>query len=125
MGQVKISHSRFTQCKDKCISSGEGSRAKLQNIIIRNCDTGVAIKDTSQVSLLGESIAECRIGINAFRKKWRWKTGGNGKIRVTLFLNSREADIAGDKHSHMMLDSSLKHKIKTKGKFKLDYLETT
>ncbi len=119
MGNVTINKNRFIGCKDKCISAGEGVKAHIKNSYIQNCNIGIAVKDKSFVTLNSSIIDSCNVGWNSYRKKWRWELGGKGKIINTNFINSKSADIAGDKLSAVSIfgqniaDLNIKGKINT------------
>jgi hypothetical protein len=103
MGKTIVNKNRFLGCKDKCISVGEGAETTISNSYFQNCNNGVAVKDKSDAILKNSIIDNCNIGWNSYRKKWRWESGGKGKIINSKFLNMNIADISGDKLSSVSL----------------------
>ena len=51
MGNVKIIGSHFESAVDKCISAGEGTEVFVEDSVFRNCEPGIAVKDSSRLSL--------------------------------------------------------------------------
>jgi len=115
MGNTNIDKNRFTGCKDKCLSIGEGAKAKINNSYFQNCNVAIAIKDKSRATLKNSTIDSCNIGWNSYRKKWRWEFGGEGKITNSKFINSKSADIAGDKLSKVTIEGKGSAKLKVNG----------
>jgi hypothetical protein len=116
MGNTTIDKNRFTKCKDKCVSIGEGAKAEINNSYFQNCNVAIAIKDKSRATLKNSIIDSCNIGWNSYRKKWRWELGGEGEIINSKFINSRSADIAGDKLSKVNLIKQDLANLKINGK---------
>ena len=115
MGEVSINGGRFSGAKDKCISAGEGTRTHVRDVSFEFCQNGIAVKDTSHLVLENAVFRRCFIAWNSYKKKWRWKMGGTGIIKNSQFINSTEADIAGDKFSSVILSSPNPTNLKTKG----------
>ena len=116
MGNATANKNQFIGCKDKCISIGEGAKARINNSYFQNCNIAIAIKDKSRATLKNSTIDSCNIGWNSYRKKWRWELGGEGEIINSKFINSRSADIAGDKLSKVKLVGQNSTKLKVDGK---------
>lgn len=66
--------------KDKCVSVGENSKAKIQNSILKNCNIGVASKDKSRAQINNSKILDNNIQLAAYAKNWRY--GGGGEIEI-------------------------------------------
>ncbi len=71
---------------DKGFSIGEGSQLIAYNNLIRDCATGVAIKDSSEPILMHLTIADCGVGIDSFEKNAGWG-GGLGSISNAIIWN--------------------------------------
>ncbi len=119
MGQISVSNSRFEKSGDKCISAGEGTQTKITNSKFLQCNVGIAVKDRSQVELTNSLFSGNNIAYNTYRKKWRWKKGGEGVIQDTHFLNSTNTDIKGDKLSKVSFIRSIPENIKVEGKLQI------
>jgi hypothetical protein len=119
MGTVRILNSHFEKSGDKCISAGEGTKTIILNSKFKQCNIGIAVKDRSQVKLTNNLFSENKIAYNTYRKKWRWEKGGEGIIKDTLFVNSINTDIKGDKFSKVSFINSIPKNIKIEGKLQL------
>jgi hypothetical protein len=120
MGTTTIGQNRFVGCKDKCVSVGEGAKTNIINSYFQNCNNAIAVKDKSYATLKDSIIDSCNIGWNSYRKKWRWELGGRGEIINTKFINSKSADIAGDKFSSVTISGKTSTLLKIKGKLKIN-----
>jgi hypothetical protein len=120
MSDMITDKNSFIGCKDKCISVGEGTTVKVKNSNIRNCNIGIAVKDKSFATLKESMIQNCNIAWNSYRKKWRWELGGRGEIINSKLINSKTADIVGDKYSSLILSGKNQKKIKINGKIKVN-----
>jgi hypothetical protein len=121
MGNTTIEHSRFIGCKDKCISVGEGAKTNITSSYFQGCNNAIAVKDKSYAILKDSIIENCNIGWNSYRKKWRWELGGRGEIINTKFINSKSADLAGDKLSSVTYQGKAPALPKIKGKLKVEF----
>jgi hypothetical protein len=119
MGTVRILNSLFEKSSDKCVSAGEGTKTIILNSKFKQCNMGIAVKDRSQVKLTNNLFSENKIAYNTYRKKWRWEKGGEGIIKDTLFVNSINTDIKGDKFSKVSFIKSIPKNIKIEGKLQL------
>jgi hypothetical protein len=120
MSDTIIDNNRFIECKDKCISAGEGTETKIKNSFFGNCNIAVAVKDKSNVVLEDSIIDSCKIGWNSYRKKWRWEVGGTGKIINSKFINSQSSDISGDKLSSVSYMGTSLDILKINGKIQVN-----
>jgi hypothetical protein len=118
MGTAHIKNSRFEKGGDKCISVGEGAQATVRDSKFLHCNIGIAVKDRSKIELVNNLFSENNIAYNTYRKKWRWEKGGEAVIRNTLFLNSVQTDIKGDKLSKVFFETIPKN-LRVEGKLKL------
>jgi hypothetical protein len=121
MGNTIIEQNRFIGCKDKCISVGEGAKTNIINSYFQDCNNAIAVKDKSYATLKESIIDSCNIGWNSYRKKWRWELGGRGEIINTKFINSKSADLAGDKLSSVSYVGKTTQPPKIKGKLKVEF----
>jgi hypothetical protein len=121
MGNTIIEQNRFIGCKDKCISVGEGAKTNIINSYFQNCNNAIAVKDKSYATLKDSIIDSCNIGWNSYRKKWRWELGGRGEIINTKFINSKSADLAGDKLSSVSYIGKTPALPKIKGELKVEF----
>jgi hypothetical protein len=119
MGTVRVTNSRFEKSKDKCISAGEGTKTTVTNSKFYRCNIGIAVKDRSKVKLTNNLFSENNIAYSSYRKKWRWKSGGEGILRENQFLNSVQTDIKGDKHSKVSFFGSIPENLRIDGKLQL------
>jgi hypothetical protein len=120
MGAIRISNSRFEKSKDKCVSAGEGVQIMFTNSKFHKCNIGIAVKDRSKVKLTNNLFSENNIAYSSYRKKWRWKSGGEGVLRENQFFNSVQADIKGDKHSKVSFFGSIPENLRIEGKLKIN-----
>jgi hypothetical protein len=121
MGNTTIEKSRFIGFKDKCISVGEGAKTNIINSYFQEFNIAIAVKDKSYATLKDSIIDSCNIGWNSYRKKWRWEFGGKGEIINTKFINSKSADLAGDKLSSVTYQGKAPALPKIKGKLKVEF----
>ncbi|MFT5197434.1 MAG: hypothetical protein ACI87O_000073 [Planctomycetota bacterium] len=61
---------------DKGVSVGEGSEALLTQCVFRDCEIGVQAKDASLVVIVSSRIVNCALGVDAYKKNWRYSSGG-------------------------------------------------
>ena len=83
--RMEISNCRFIRCGDKGVSVGEGSRANLKDCLIRECVTGVAVKDRSSALVEGCRLeASKTTALAAYRKKWIFVDGGTLTLKDSV-----------------------------------------
>lgn len=93
-------------CGDKGISAGEGSGPLVYDSRLENCDVGIQIKDGSDPLVLNCSITGCRTGIDAYRKNWRYRTGGRGRL-VDSIVSGNGTDLSIREESRLTVRSSI------------------
>lgn len=67
--QLSVKECQFRGFADKGLSIGEQSRAEVEKCTIRNCNTGIAVKDLSVVFSRENLLANCQMGYHIYRKK--------------------------------------------------------
>lgn len=67
--EVTIADNEITRCKDKGLSIGEGSRVSVERNVIRDCYTGIAVKDSSSAEIRGGRLEGLRVGVALYVKK--------------------------------------------------------
>jgi hypothetical protein len=67
-GNYVISRITARNCGDKAVSAGEGAKVKIDNLIVKTSNIGVAGKDSSSVSIIKGSI-DSRMCYAVYRKK--------------------------------------------------------
>ena len=100
---VRVQHCRFTGNGDKGISAGEGSRLVVSDSTLAACDIGVEVKDASSV-LIRDCVFEAnRLALHSYQKHWMYGNGGRTALSSCLIVGSREADLAIEKRSQVLL----------------------
>lgn len=90
---------------DKGISVGEGSRVQASGVRISGAHIGVAVKDLSELRVVGLSIAEGRYGVAAYQKKPEF---GPGLLEAShVSLGSVETAHLVEEGSRVMLDGQM------------------
>ena len=59
------------------------------------------------------------VAFDAYRKKWQWGKGGKAVIQNTLFKNSLDFDIKGDKYSEVRFVDSHQKGLQIEGKLRV------
>jgi len=78
---------------DKGLSAGENSMININDIIIKNSSTGIAVKDLSNVHLDNVDFIKNSIAIDIYRKNWRYNK--EGVIKLSNFeFNDNILDIS-------------------------------
>ncbi|NOZ93982.1 MAG: hypothetical protein GXP47_04455 [Acidobacteria bacterium] len=93
-------------CGDKGVSVGERSSPLIYDTRMTDCDVGVQIKDGSDPLILNCSITGCRAGVDAYRKNWRYGTGGRGRL-VNSIVEKNDTDLSIRKESRLIVRSSV------------------
>ena len=92
---------------DKGISIGENSNPSIENNVIEDAVTGIAIKDLSNPTIYGNSISGSNTSISAYKKNWRYGSGGRGIFINNSFCNNKNK-LAVDDHSEIKFQEDLK-----------------
>ena len=100
----KVSNNIFYRANDKCLSIGEWSQGILQENLLMNCHTGIAIKDKSRASSSNMVIENTQSSaISLYRKNYRYDDGGK-LLAEELYLIGNET-IEQDENSSYSIDS--------------------
>jgi hypothetical protein len=82
---VAIDHMVIAGNKDKGISVGENSVARVTNTLLRNNLIGIESKDGSVVQVSKTSFDSNKKQLNAYLKNWRYGTGGKIEVKNSHF----------------------------------------
>jgi hypothetical protein len=74
-GDYNLKNVEVDNCSDKGISVGEKSEFKAVNVIIKNSDTGIASKDSSNTSIENLKIFQTKTCLAAYKKKQEFDGG--------------------------------------------------
>lgn len=110
---------------DKGVSVGEDTEAMIQNTKILGCKIGVQIKDRSRAVVYNCDLVGNETGIDAYKKNWRYDSGGFGFIYKSFFSDNKIV-MSADKHSRFQVhDSTFDVLPKESKRIKLDELTST
>ncbi len=117
---VLVRNSLIEGSVDKGVSVGEDTEAMLFNTTVERCEIGVQIKDRSRAVLVNCDILDNKLGVDAYKKNWRYDSGGFGYLYKSFFTGN-EVTIGTDKHSRMMIhDCSFDTRIEPKKRVFID-----
>ena len=68
-GIYKVKFLNVNLCGDKGVSIGEKSKVKLDNVIIKSSNIGIASKDSSETSINNSLIDTTKYCVSAYNKK--------------------------------------------------------
>ncbi len=88
---------------DKGVSIGEGSDLLSIGNWIVSCAIGLQPKDDSVAVVINSSIQGCGLGVDAYKKNWRYASGG----RITLFhtvVEGSDTPLSADSHSSIRVE---------------------
>ena len=117
---VIIKKVNITKSKDKGISIGESSVAKIFESNLRNNKIGVAVKDNSKVSMSKINFLDNHSHIEAYRKNLQYGSGGKAKVTKSIFNSDMNQFLSNDSEI-IIKDSIFNGKISSKGKNILIY----
>ena len=103
--KVLIMKSELSRSGDKGVSVGEGSDAVIYNSSLNQNMIGVESKDGSVAYVVNSSLIKNGRQINAYKKNWRYGTGGRVVIDKSVFT-SPDNSIKGDKKSDIKIFDS-------------------
>jgi hypothetical protein len=105
--RVHISGSTFVGNGDKGISIGENSHLfAVDNCLIGNL-IGIESKDRSTALLFNQTLKDNEIGLHAYRKNWRYGTGGTIFLAKSMISGSDNPVSAKKESSIHLFDSYL------------------
>jgi hypothetical protein len=100
-----IVKSELSRSGDKGVSVGEGSEAVIYNSSLNQNMIGVESKDGSIAYIINSSLIKNDRQVNAYKKNWRYGTGGRVVIEKSFF-KSLDNSIKGDKKSDIKIFDS-------------------
>ena len=74
-GHYQLDYLNLSNCGDKGLSVGEKSKLKLNDIIINEAETGIAVKDSSVVTANKLSMKKTARCLDIYRKKQEFSGG--------------------------------------------------
>ena len=95
----------FQHCADKSVSIGEKSKTIIDNLLVKNSNMGIAVKDSSNVTINNISMNNLNICLNVYNKKQEFN-GGFLKVKNFTCKNS-ESKINKDKKSILIVENEL------------------
>ncbi|MEM7518716.1 MAG: right-handed parallel beta-helix repeat-containing protein, partial [Planctomycetota bacterium] len=90
---------------DKGVSVGEDTTALLLRCSLLDGNIGVEMKDRSRATFLNCLLRGNEIGINAYKKNWRYDSGGFGNVYNSI-IEKNVAQVLGDKFSSIQVHDS-------------------
>jgi hypothetical protein len=81
---LTLSDTLFSGMGDKAISAGERTELSGFNLVLRDSEIGIAVKDLSQVALASSVLFGNQTGLSLYRKKPLFG-GGHAEVASTLF----------------------------------------
>ena len=100
---VAVTGTELRGSGDKGISVGEDTKAFIHNCAMIECNIGVQIKDRSEATLVNCDIEGNKIGVDAYKKNWRYDSGGMGYLYYDSISNNG-VQVSADKHSRILLN---------------------
>jgi len=85
----------FINALDKGISVGENSTLVAEDVIIKKSNIGIASKDNSTVNVKNIGIYNCLVGVDTYRKNWRYSLPGSIKLKNQTFKENK-VDISAE-----------------------------
>ena len=95
----------ITGSSDKGVSVGEGSRLLAINTLFSNNGIAVQSKDGSTATLYNVDIENNAHALDAYKKNWRYNSGGNIYIYKSRLLNNKKMITADKKSTIYVYDS--------------------
>ncbi len=113
---LTLLNSSISKSGDKGISVGEGSRLLAINNRIENSAIGVQSKDGSVAVLYNVALVQNKHAVDAYKKNWRYASGGYLYIYKSEFQNNTRMATADKQSKIKIYDSAYDQKIVEKGK---------
>ncbi len=88
----------FRNNKDKGISIGENSYLLAIDNLFDSCEIALQSKDQSVAAIANCDIRRCNVGVDAYRKNWRYNGGGEIYLYKSRLTKNNTA-VRRDKHS--------------------------
>lgn len=102
---VAVIGSTMRRSGDKGASVGEDTRALFVNCSIEDCLIGVQVKDRSQATLANCAVLGNGIGLDTYKKNWRYDSGGFAWVYNSI-IESNKASFGADKVSLIQVHDS-------------------
>lgn len=93
---------------DKAISIGEASRLVALGNRMERCEIGLQSKDGSVAFAVNCEIRDCPIGVDAYKKNWRYNNGGNIAVYNSI-LKDCGVSLQADRNSMVSVVDSYIH----------------
>lgn len=90
---IVVANNTVATCADKGISVGEQSAPTIRKNVVRDCDLGIAVKDSSQALITENQLIDNRIAISLYQKKPFFGGGHATATQNLLWNNSRETEL--------------------------------
>jgi hypothetical protein len=90
---------------DKGVSVGEGSHVIISDSLIARSKIGIESKDGSSVKLRQSDLSENDTQLNAYRKNWRYGSGGKIDVTHSILTGSRNI-VSSKKRSEIVISHS-------------------
>lgn len=100
---VAVTGTKLHGSGDKGISIGEDTKAFIHNCAMIDCNIGAQIKDRSEASIVHCDIRGNEIGVDAYKKNWRYDSGGVGYLYYDSIVDNG-VQVSADQHSRIMLN---------------------
>ncbi|OFX27315.1 MAG: hypothetical protein A2033_10885 [Bacteroidetes bacterium GWA2_31_9] len=113
---ILIKDNFISNCNDKGISIGQASSAIIENNIIVNCGTGIAIKDTLSYGKIESSTFYDNYRDIACFEKNKGKGGGKADVLNSIFYNSINSAFYVDSLSSISFNNSISNTTNLPGK---------
>lgn len=104
---VQITNNIITNCGDKSVSIGQGSRVYIAYNIFSECNLGVGIKDEGSFGeIVNNTFYKNNIGVAVFEKVLN-RGGGSAEVSNSIFSNSHIASFTKDEFSSISINYSI------------------
>ena len=103
--KVNLTDIKINITGDKGLSIGELSDVDATNVVITQAVIAIAVKDSSKLRLSASMLSENEIGVDLYRKNWRYGGPGNAILATTVFSNN-QVDARSETESELTLDKA-------------------
>ncbi len=114
-----VERTQFLRSFDKGISIGENSTLFASNCQFDSCEIALQSKDDSQAAIVNSDIVGCVVGVDAYKKNWRYHGGGEIFLYKSRLSGNSET-LRADKYSRVGLSDCQTDSMKLVGKGILD-----
>jgi hypothetical protein len=102
---VAVVNCSMLQSGDKGASVGEDTRAFFVNCTMERCLIGIQIKDRSQATLANCAVLGNHLGIDAYKKNWRYDSGGFAWVYNSV-VEGNQTSFGADRVSSIQVHDS-------------------